>query len=337
MLLIKSSRMSGSGYTESLKHPQESSQWLKRSMRAAVCHSSALPATLKITTMPTLFTCGAWLSMSVLLYGSAAFTLNISTQDLPTNLTAAQDEEDIEWDSQFLQLRANLMSSAQPLHPYTLLTNAEDYSYLPKPRHRRLSRLQRLLGPSFDPFWMSIEMPSEESGSHSDGPPSRGDSLQGRAAEKFNLSVSPELREASASLVQKLEMEAADVDLGFLPSEAASAVRDWLVRSASCGLSSQWIDLGPAFWPRWLRQTDCEKLDGERSCSFPSGMECVRAQTTNLKILAWHCLEVKEKGIKADRPDGSTGTGTAQVLHRCLWRQVPYPVVTGCTCSCKRT
>lgn len=276
--------------------------------------------------MPRQFNSGVWITVPVLLYGSAAFIFNISTQEQPLNVTVIEDEKNAGWDSPFLQLRANLPSYSQPIRPYTLLTNAEDYHYMPKPRHRRPSRLLRLLGASFDLFWMSIEKPVEASGGQGDG--------------QLLLHGNTRLREAAANHRQKLEKEAAELDLSSLPSHVASSVRDWLVRSATCTLSYQWVDLGPAVWPRWLRQTDCERSDGERSCSFPGGMECVRAQTSHIKILAWHCLEIKEggdapRGIKADRSDGRTEIGTSEATKRCLWRQVPYPVVTACTCSCK--
>ncbi|XP_070783449.1 noggin-2-like [Enoplosus armatus] len=289
--------------------------------------------------MPRPFNCGVslcWISVSVLLCGSAAFTSNITTQTQLLNVSVVQGKEDTGLDSPFLQLRASLLSYSQPIRPYTLLTNAEDYHYMPKPRHRRPSRLLRLLGSSFDLFWMSIERPSEASWGHGDGQPLlRGHSLPAKLPnytpprENVNLSAAPQLREAAANHRQKLEREAADLDLGSLPSHVASSVRDWLVRSATCGLSYQWVDLGPAFWPRWLRQTDCERSGGVQSCSFPVGMECVRAQTTHLEILAWHCLEIGEGG------DGRTEMGTGEVMKRCIWRQVPYPVVTACTCSCK--
>lgn len=195
---------------------------------------------------------------------------------------------------------------------------------------------------------MSIEQPSETSGDHDDDGQLlvRSDKLPAQlpnytaAREMFNLSAPPEVREAAAKYRQRLEKEAAGVDLGSLPSHVASSVRDWLVRSATCELSYQWVDLGPAFWPRWLRHTDCERSDGVRSCSFPSGMECVRAQTADIKILAWHCLVIREggdvsNGIKADKSDDSTEMRTDEVMKRCKWRPVPYPVVTACTCSCK--
>ncbi|XP_056265758.1 noggin-2-like [Pseudoliparis swirei] len=133
-------------------------------------------------------------------------------------------------------------------------------------RHHRPSRLMRLPESSFDPFWMSIERPSEASKCHRDGRPPGNESLPVKlpnctsaAKKKLNLSASPELREAAANQMAVLGKEAADQDVGSLPSHVAGSVRGWLVRSAACGLSYRWVDLGPAFWPRWLRQTVCEK------------------------------------------------------------------------------
>ncbi|XP_035803793.1 noggin-2-like [Amphiprion ocellaris] len=271
-----------------------------------------------------------WVSLCVLLHGSAAFTSNISTTNQLSNVTMVQDQEDADWDSPFLKLRASLPSYSQPIRPYSLQTQAEDYLYLPKPRHRRPSRLLRLLGSSFDPFWMSIDQPSEASeGSR----PLKHTTFK----EKFNLSSSPELRDAAVDSRQKLQKEAAELDLGSLPSDVVSSVRSWLVRSATCELHYRWVDLGPAFWPRWLRQTDCERADGEQSCSFPSGMKCVRAQTAHIRILAWHCIEIRDGSgrIKGNRSEGSKEMETGEAEKRCLWRQMPYPVVTACLCSCK--
>ncbi|KAM3865374.1 noggin-2-like [Diretmus argenteus] len=267
-------------------------------------------------------------------------------------MTVIQDQKDTGWDLPFLQLKATLISYLQPIRPYSLLTTAEDYHYMPKPQHRRTSRLLRVLGPSFNPFWMSIKRPSEVSGvwtsvvGYSDGQPvSHGDTLPGSLPnyptnrERTNLGASPELIEGVVNYRQKLEKEAADLDLRSLPSVVASAVRDWLVDSATCGLHYRWVDMGPVFWPRWLRWTHCEKSDGLQSCSFPSGMECMRAQTAHIKILAWHCWESEEGGEERrkrhDDSDGTTEVGTGEDMTRCIWRQVPYPVVTGCKCSCK--
>lgn len=263
----------------------------------------------------------ALLMSASILHGCAAFLFNASAQHRTPNLTNVKESE-VVWESPFLQLRASLPSYSQPIRPYTLLTNVEDYHYLPKPAHRRASRLLRLLGSSFDPFWMSIERPSEASGSHS--------------ASHVPLYEDKRLKKAAALGQQSLEKEAAALDLDSLPPQVASSVRVWLVHSSTCRLRHRWVDLGPAFWPRWLRQTDCERLDGSQSCSFPGGMECMRAQTTNIRILAWHCLESREVGDEAgNKSDVGTETEMDKFMERCVWRQVPYPVVTACTCSCK--
>ncbi|XP_034544583.1 LOW QUALITY PROTEIN: noggin-1-like [Notolabrus celidotus] len=290
--------------------------------------------------------CLCWIYVS-LLYSSAERGSSNSTQNQLSHVTMFQEKKHKSRDSSFLQLRASIPAYLQPIKLYTLPTSNEDSQYMPKPRHRRPAHLLRLLGSSFDLFWMSIEEPSDISGGHGEGESLwHGDSLPAKlsskssARVKFNLSASIELREAAANHSQKLEKEAADLDLSSLPSHVASHVRDWLLQSATCELSYQWVDLGPALWPRWIRQTDCVQSDGGRSCSFPGGMECVQAETTHVQILAWNCLGIRgggemSKTIKTEKTDGSIMIGTGEVMQRCSWRQVPYPVVTACKCSCK--
>lgn len=296
-----------------------------------------------------------WASLVVLLNGSAGAPSITPDQD-QTRSETALGQKYTEWDLTFLRDRPSFMSSSQPIRPYSLSINEEDYHYTPKPKHLRPVRLLRTLGASFDPFWMSIERPSEagvwtsEGGSDTDASGQtlpRRDSLAPDAPlpnyttvnKGFNLPASPELIEGAARYQRKLEKEAEDLDLSLLSSDVASTVRDWLVRSATCGLRHQWVDLGPVFWPRWLRHTDCEKSGGSPSCSFPSGMACRRAQVTQIKILAWHCWGAEEGGGDGSkgmaRADRATVVGKVGSNKKCMWRQVPYPVVTACKCSCK--
>lgn len=253
-------------------------------------------------------------------------------------------------DVSFLRTRSSsFVSSSQPIRPYSLSMNEGDYHYAPKPKHLRHNRLLRILGSSFDPFWMSIERPAEarvDTDASAGQTASRGDPPAPPALpnyttnEGFNFGASPELTEGAARYQRKLQNDAEDLDLSELPADVASTLRDWLVRSATCGMRYQWVQLAPVFWPRWLRHTDCEKSGGSRSCSFPSGMACRQAQTTQIKILAWHCWSSEERGgdglrgmAGIDRETVVVGTGVAG--RKCLWRQVPYPVVTACKCSCK--
>ncbi|XP_019744872.1 noggin-like [Hippocampus comes] len=348
MLLLRNSRMSGAWYMTSLEPSIIAGQRVKyNSKREEEENRKHFILLLKTTQTSAMLNWDVYLCCSMyacaLLRVSAASISNISTKyQLPNDV---QDQQ--HGDSPFLHLRASLPSYSQPLRPYTFVTTAEDFPYVPKPRHYRSSRLLRILGSSFDPFWMSIDQPSEGSGvctgKGNCDDVARGDSLPVKvnvaaSREDFNLSASAVLSKARENQRQGLAREAADVDLSSLPPDVASSLRTWLVRSATCGLRSQWVDLGPAFWPRWLRQTDCDKSDGVRSCSFPSGMVCVRAQTTHIRILAWHCLKVRDdesEQLKSEISDISMLLGISEEMRKCLWRPVPYPVVTACTCKCK--
>ncbi|KAL1005851.1 hypothetical protein UPYG_G00064770 [Umbra pygmaea] len=113
--------------------------------------------------------------------------------------------------------------------------NEEDYYYAPKPKHLRPARLLRVLGSSFDPFWMSIERPAEAGVWTSKTGSIHTESSDGPTA-LLNLSVSPELTESAARYQRKLQKDAGDLNFNDLPVDVAKTLRDWLVRSATCGL-----------------------------------------------------------------------------------------------------
>ncbi|XP_010867299.2 noggin [Esox lucius] len=253
---------------------------------------------------------------------------------------SGQKDTDFDFVS-FLRTRSSSsVSSSKQVRPYSLSMHTEDYYYAPKPKHLRSAQLLRVLGSSFDPFWMSIERPAEagvwtskEGSIDTEAWGGPNAPLPNAKNKGFNVSASPELSEGAARYQKKLEKDAEDLDFRELPAEVASTVRDWLVRSATCRLRYRWVNLAPVFWPPWMRHTDCEHLSDSRSCSFPSGMTCQRAQTTQIKILAWHCWGSEEVG-GINRGTVVVGAGVTGG-KRCLWRQVPYPVVTACKCSCK--
>ncbi|XP_014034005.1 noggin-2-like [Salmo salar] len=296
-----------------------------------------------------------WLRSVLLCWTYLVVFLTRATSMIPNQEQVRSEtpvgQKDTDFDDvSFLRTRSSsFVSSSQPIRPYSLSMNEGDYHYAPKPKHLRHNRLLRILGSSFDPFWMSIERPAEarvDTDASAGQTASRGDPPAPPALpnyttnEGFNFGASPELTEGAARYQRKLQNDAEDLDLSELPADVASTLRDWLVRSATCGMRYQWVQLAPVFWPRWLRHTDCEKSGGSRSCSFPSGMACRQAQTTQIKILAWHCWSSEERGgdglrgmAGIDRETVVVGTGVAG--RKCLWRQVPYPVVTACKCSCK--
>ncbi|XP_053114603.1 noggin-like [Hemicordylus capensis] len=200
--------------------------------------------------------------------------------------------------------------------PYSLSLSPDDYHhYLPKPKRLRAPRLMKLLGSSYDPFWMSLEDP------------------QGRNTTLEELgTLNWDLSERSARFRKKLLLEAEGLDLpqllsseDGLPHNLSQALthrlHQWLVDRATCHLTSSWVDLGPIFWPRWVRHTNCDL--SRPSCSWPPGMTCRPAQVTHIRLLAWHCWTRRDQPL-------STGNS----LQQCAWRQVPYPVVAACKCSC---
>lgn len=202
-----------------------------------------------------------------------------------------------------------------PVRPYSLSLSPDDYRYSPKPRHLRPGRLRRLLGLAFDSFWMATEAPQRRNGS----------------VLPENLeSLSRDLAEGAGRYRRKLWREAEGLELptllppspglpSELPGAAARRLRQWLVERATCRLTSTWVHLGAVFWPRWVRHTACES--GAPGCSWPPGMACRPAQLTHIKLLAWHCW-----AARAARAPGPP---------HCAWRQIPYPVVAACKCSCR--
>ncbi|XP_076871889.1 noggin-2-like [Brachyhypopomus gauderio] len=285
--------------------------------------------------------CFSWHCTFLLLWTSVPVRVLSSGDGGPTK-DALMNILDIEPQLSLLRNR-DLITSAQGVRPYTLLLNKENYHYGPKPKHRRPARLFRLLGSSFDPFWMAIERPAEADTRLSAGglldqtsPGNHTSSFtNSTTSSSFNIAGSTELTASAARYRQKLEEEAKQLDLGTLPSDAAALLRTWLVQSATCGLRYKWVDMGPVFWPRWVRHTDCDEAGSARTCSFPSGMVCRRAQVTYVKILAWHCWGREEHVGECARQAKGAGETGACFWRKCLWRQVPYPVVTACKCACK--
>lgn len=64
-------------------------------------------------------------------------------------------------------------------------------------------------------------------------------------------------------------------------------IKSWLLKRSSCPVEYTWKDLGPTFWPRWIRYGVC--LERKGTCSFPTGMHCVPGLTTTVHVLRWQC------------------------------------------------
>ncbi|CAJ0920078.1 unnamed protein product [Ranitomeya imitator] len=145
-------------------------------------------------------------------------------------------------DTELGTLRRRISSGTRP---YSLSRSPLDYHYSPKPKHLKTPRLLRILGSSFDPFWMSVEKPAEnDTNSHLSA-------------------LSQDLFDGASRYRRKLTQEAQNINFASLklPAELSAnsshvvldELRRWLVQRASCKLTSTWVDLGPVFWPRWVK------------------------------------------------------------------------------------
>ena len=86
-------------------------------------------------------------------------------------------------------------------------------------------------------------------------------------------------------------------------------LRQKLWAHISCPVVYQWRDLGPLFWPRWVKEGDCYK---KHSCSVPAGMSCQRQDSTTKTFLYWHCRN----------------------KTHCKWIPIQFPIITKCKCGC---
>ena len=82
------------------------------------------------------------------------------------------------------------------------------------------------------------------------------------------LDVSQESESGSQeerATVKSLKEMAAELKLpeDLIPAEMRSAVTSWLVRHATCPIRYVWDDLGPYFWPRWIRRGECVQETGK--------------------------------------------------------------------------
>nr|QOK36749.1 noggin D [Petromyzon marinus] len=195
----------------------------------------------------------------------------------------------------------------------------DNYLYFPKQRDLKSARLHNILGSSFDPFWMSVKRPSSSSTTGDIGALATRSSAVTAAGRKLH---------AAARALNFTVLTDSGAAVAATEATAAFMTR-WLLQKAECGVASSWHDLGSVFWPRWVRRSHCEESGGG-GCSWPAGMSCAPAQSTHIKILAWHCYALRSASVDGQSPLQPP----LPPLQKCSWRLVPYPLVTACTCGC---
>ena len=92
----------------------------------------------------------------------------------------------------------------------------------------------------------------------------------------------------------------------------------WLLQRATCRLHPAWTDLGPLFWPRWVRRGSCGDDDGlgggGSSCSWPPGMRCVPEVSRTVRLLHWHCGATSRRRRPSDQQATAGGECYVSVL-----------------------
>ncbi|TGZ67427.1 hypothetical protein CRM22_004805 [Opisthorchis felineus] len=100
-----------------------------------------------------------------------------------------------------------------------------------------------------------------------------------------------------------------------LSEDQIKLFRNWLIDKATCEMEYIWEDLGPLFWPRWIRRGVCMNRQGH-SCSWPPGMECRPSGSRALQLLHWKCEDAayiqSRKRAAEQRNRRRTATNTFQ-------------------------
>lgn len=200
--------------------------------------------------------------------------------------------------------------------PFPDLVESTNKLYDPKESDLNTTRLKVKLGGFYDESFMSIIKPNEEDIAYEN---------KSKDGHLHNFT-----RNKNGRLIPKDELPDYLKDINFkyiylndgnkirtrISSKLKKKMQQFLQTYTKCRISYKWKDLGPRFWPRYLKAGYCT-AGGRVSCSIPPGMTCRPGQTEYKTLLRFHC-------------GGGRGGGEG----KCHWRNVQYPVVTSCTCAC---
>ncbi|VDP20865.1 unnamed protein product [Schistosoma margrebowiei] len=139
-----------------------------------------------------------------------------------------------------------------------------------------IRKLRRILGSDLQINWMSIENPlnsqskSTRSTLLSNIP--KPDNYLLNIIDELNFTVFRSIN--NDGLIYPLKMTIDQVNI----------MKTWLLQRATCTMEYIWEDLGPLFWPRWIKRGVCVNT---QSCSWPPGMRCRSSGSRSLKLLRW--------------------------------------------------
>lgn len=180
--------------------------------------------------------------------------------------------------------------------------------YLPRNRDLKPRRLIKLLREDFNNEWMSVDMPLF-------------------THKPVTLATVKEENQIDAILQYS-------ANFGSLNNDTLRIFRTWLLEWTSCPVEFRWKDLGPLFWPRYIKEGVCQS---KSFCSFPAGMKCVPNTFRKLYILKWKCKNIMKIVINNDKvcvTERRKFSKSGRKNIDCKWKRSLYRVLDGCICSC---
>ncbi|KAK4468651.1 hypothetical protein MN116_007836 [Schistosoma mekongi] len=201
-----------------------------------------------------------------------------SRSDWPTSLTNSEEYSKI-----------NMRIMGQPIDPSVVNHLHPDVS------PHKAKKLRKILSGSLDKEWTSETPPRV---------------LRQRGISGA-LNLMNDQESHSSSLDAKLLKEIRELNFTFrnsygvhftLTEEQIQPYRYWLIERATCEMDFIWEDLGPLFWPRWIRRGVCLNRPGH-SCSWPSGMKCRPSGSRALQLLHWKCEDAAQVQTREQAAD----------------------------------
>ncbi|XP_001629044.2 noggin [Nematostella vectensis] len=183
----------------------------------------------------------------------------------------------------------------------------------PKPLDDDLDvrKLTKLLGGRLDHTVVSLTRPE-------DPPPTD---------ERISLShASKAKRRALRELIRNGTHNMADFS-GTLSREMERFMMGWLLQRENCPVVYSWRDMGPHFWPRFVKRATCKS----KQCSIDPSTQCEPSNSRYFNILRWHCMD--DKAIQL-LPLWGRHRAVRRSGHWCSWLRFYHPITTECSCAC---
>lgn len=176
--------------------------------------------------------------------------------------------------------------------------------YMPRNKDLRRKKLFKLLGKHYNKDWMSAKGPTSN-----------------------ETPTTSRVNSNDAYIDQTVK---SDTTLGQLNNETLMIIQKWLSEHTFCPVEFKWKDLGPLFWPRYVKEGSCKS---KRACSFNSGMRCVPGDTKHIHILRWRCKIIK-KIVIGEKAVCITEMNRSRRNFGCKWKLIPFQILDSCICSC---